>query len=179
MLPILTGLDGVHKMSKSLGNAVGVTEPPGEMFGKLMSISDTQMAEYYRLLLHEEVAADAHPMEAKKSLAERLTARFHSSAEARRAREEFELRFSRKDLESADLPSYTPPSELARDIITLGVDAFERVLGVKKSKSDLRRLVEGGSVSWKGEKVADPKALIPAGESGVLKLDRRNAVRLS
>jgi len=148
------------------------------MFGKLMSISDAQMGEYYRLLLHEEVAADAHPMEAKKSLAERLTARFHSAAEARRARAEFELRFSKKDLESADLPAYNPSADLARDIITLGVDAFERVLGVKKSKSDLRRLVEGGSVSWKGEKVADPKALIPAGEAGILKLDRRNAVRI-
>jgi len=178
MLPILTGLDGVQKMSKSLGNAVGVTEPAGEMFGKLMSISDAQMGEYYRLLLHEEVAADAHPMEAKKSLAERLTARFHSASEAQRAREEFELRFSKKDLESADLPSYNPSADIARDIITLGVDAFERVLGVKKSKSDLRRLVEGGSVSWKGEKVTDPKALIPAGEAGILKLDRRNAVRI-
>jgi tyrosyl-tRNA synthetase len=178
MLPILTGLDGVQKMSKSLGNAVGVTEPSGEMFGKLMSISDAQMEEYYRLLLHEVIPADAHPMEAKKSLAERLTARFHSAAEAQRAREEFELRFSKKDLESADLPSYAPPADLSRDIITLGVDAFERVLGVKKSKSDLRRLVEGGSVSWKGEKVTDPKALIPSGEAGVLKLDRRNAVRI-
>jgi tyrosyl-tRNA synthetase len=178
MLPILTGLDGVQKMSKSLGNAVGVTEPSGEMFGKLMSISDAQMEEYYRLLLHELIPADVHPMEAKKSLAERLTARFHSTEEARRAREEFELRFSKKDLESADLPSYAPPSDLPRDIITLGVDAFERVLGVKKSKSDLRRLVEGGSVSWKGEKVTDPKAVITAGEVGVLKLDRRNAVRI-
>jgi tyrosyl-tRNA synthetase len=178
MLPILTGLDGVQKMSKSLGNAVGVTESTGEMFGKLMSISDAQMDEYYRLLLHERIPADSHPMEAKKSLAERLTARFHSTAEALRAREEFELRFSKKDLESADLPSYNPPSDLPRDIITLGVDAFERVLGVKKSKSDLRRLVEGGSVSWKGEKIADPKVVIPVGEAGVLKLDRRNAVRI-
>jgi tyrosyl-tRNA synthetase len=178
MLPILTGLDGVQKMSKSLGNAVGVTEPSGEMFGKLMSISDAQMEEYYRLLLHEMIPSDTHPMEAKKSLAERLTARFHSAAEAQRAREEFELRFSKKDLESADLPSYAPPADLSRDIITLGVDAFERVLGVKKSKSDLRRLVEGGSVSWKGEKVTDPKVLIPSGEAGVLKLDRRNAVRI-
>jgi len=178
MLPILTGLDGVQKMSKSLGNAVGVTEPCGEMFGKLMSISDAQMEEYYRLLLHEVIPTDTHPMEAKKSLAERLTARFHSAEEAKRAREEFELRFSKKDLESADLPSYAPPSDLARDIITLGVDAFERVLGVKKSKSDLRRLVEGGSVSWKGEKVTDSKAVIPVGEPGVLKLDRRNAVRI-
>jgi tyrosyl-tRNA synthetase len=178
MLPILTGLDGIQKMSKSLGNAVGVTEIAGEMFGKLMSISDEQMTEYYRLLLHEEIPVDAHPMEAKKSLAERLTSRFHSAADGKRARDEFELRFSKKDLEAADLPSYSPAADLPRDIITLGVDAFDRVLGVKKSKSDLRRLVEGGSVSWNGEKVTDPKAVIPVGESGILKLDRRNAVRL-
>ena len=127
MLPILTGLDGVQKMSKSLGNAVGVTEAPGEMFGKLMSISDAQMEEYYRLLLHEGIPEGAHPMDAKKSLAERLTARFHSAGEAKRAREEFELRFSKKDLESADLPAYTPPSDLPRDIITLGVDALSLI----------------------------------------------------
>lgn len=178
MLPILTGLDGTQKMSKSLGNAVGVTDAPGDMFGKIMSISDEGMAEYYRLLLHEEIPAGAHPMEAKKSLAQRLTTRYHTPAEAKHAREEFELRFSKKDLESADLPSYDPASDLPRDIISLGVDAFEKLLGNKKSRGDLRRLVEGGSVSWKGEKVTDPKAVIPAGEAGVLKLDRKNAVRI-
>ena len=179
MLPILTGLDGVQKMSKSLGNAVGVAEPPGEMFGKLMSISDEQMGDYYRLLLHEEIVPGIHPMEAKKSLAERLTARFHSASEARRAREEFELRFSKKDLESADLPSYAAPADLPRDIISLGVDAFDRSLNIKKSRGDVRRLVEGGSISWRGEKITDPKAVIPSGESGVLRLDRRSAVRVN
>jgi tyrosyl-tRNA synthetase len=178
MLPILTGLDGVQKMSKSLGNAVGVAEAPGEMFGKIMSISDEQMGDYYRLLLQEELLVSLHPMEAKKALAERLTTRFHSAAEARHAREEFELRFSKKDLNSADLPSYIPAAEISRDIITLGVDAFDRVLGIKKSRGDLRRLVEGGSVSWRGEKISDPKALLPHEEAGVLKLDRRNAVRI-
>ena len=178
MLPILTGLDGTQKMSKSLGNAVGVSEPSSEMFGKLMSISDEQMVEYYRLLLHEAISEGMHPMEAKKSLAERLTARYHSTAEAARARAEFELRFSKKDLESADLPAYTPAGDLPRDIVSIGADAFERVLGVKKSKGDVRRLVEGGSVSWRGEKITDPKATLPSGESGVLKLDRKNAVRI-
>jgi len=149
------------------------------MFGKLMSISDEQMGDYYRLLLHEEIVAGIHPMEAKKSLAERLTARFHSTSEARRAREEFELRFSKNDLESADLPSYEAPADLPRDIISLGVDAFDRSLSIKKSRGDVRRLVEGGSISWRGEKITDPKAVIPAGESGVLRLDRRSAVRVN
>jgi tyrosyl-tRNA synthetase len=127
MLPILTGLDGTQKMSKSLGNAVGVSELSSEMFGKLMSISDEQMVEYYRLLLHETIPDGMHPMEAKKSLAERLTARYHTSAEAAHARGEFELRFSKKDLESADLPVYIPAGDLPRDIISIGADAFERV----------------------------------------------------
>jgi tyrosyl-tRNA synthetase len=178
MLPILTGLDGTQKMSKSLGNAVGVAEPPAQMFGKIMSITDEQMGDYYRLLLHEEIVPGIHPMEAKKSLAERITARYHSHADARNAREEFELRFSKKDLESADLPSYQPAPELSRDIITLGVDAFQQVFRIAKSRGDLRRLVEGGSVSWRGEKVADPKAILDLEESGVLKLDRKNAVRI-
>jgi tyrosyl-tRNA synthetase len=178
MLPILTGLDGIQKMSKSLGNAVGVTELPGEMFGKLMSISDEQMGDYYRLLLQEELSPETHPMDAKKKLAERLTARFHSLAEARHAREEFELRFSKKDLDAADLPLYTPAVDLPRDIISLGVDAFERAFSMKKSRGDVRRLVEGGSISWKGQKITDPKALLSLDEPGVLKLDRRNAVRV-
>ena len=178
MLPILTGLDGIQKMSKSLGNAVGVTDVPGEMFGKLMSISDEQMGEYYRLLLQEELSPEIHPMEAKKSLAERLTARFHSSAESRHAREEFELRFSKKDLDAAELPPYSPADDLPRDIISLGVDAFEHAFSVKKSRGDIRRLVEGGSVSWRGEKITDPKALLTLDGPGVLKLDRRNAVRI-
>ena len=178
MLPILTGLDGIQKMSKSLGNAVGVTDVPGEMFGKLMSISDEQMGEYYRLLLQEELSPEIHPMEAKKSLAERLTARFHSSAESRHAREEFELRFSKKDLDAAELPPYSPADDFPRDIISLGVDAFENAFSMKKSRGDVRRLVEGGSVSWRGEKITDPKALLTLDGPGVLKLDRRNAVRI-
>jgi tyrosyl-tRNA synthetase len=168
----------MQKMSKSLGNAIGVAEAPREMFGKIMSISDEQMGDYYRLLLGENNIPGIHPMDAKKSLAERLTSRFHSAAEARHAREDFELRFSKKDLELADLPVYRPPSGLPLDIISIGVDAFEQVLGIKKSRGDLRRLVEGGSVSWRGEKITDPKAVLPAQESGVLKLDRRSAVRI-
>ena len=177
MLPILTGLDGTQKMSKSLGNAVGVAEPPAQMFGKIMSISDEQMDDYYRLLLQEGIAPGTHPMEAKKALAERLTSRFHSAAEARHAREEFELRFSKKDLESADLPQFIPGEGQSTNVVSLSVAAFADVFGVSKSNSEIRRLVEGGSVSWRGEKITDPKVVIPSGESGVLKLDRRSAVR--
>jgi tyrosyl-tRNA synthetase len=148
------------------------------MFGKLMSISDEQMGDYYRLLLQEELVASMHPMEAKKALAERLTTRFHSAAEARHAREEFELRFSKKNLIDADLPTYVPPGDLSMNVISLSCAAFKDVFGVTKSNSEIRRLVEGGSVSWRGEKVTDPKTVITIEEPGVLKLDRRNAVRI-
>ena len=177
-MPLLVGLDGVQKMSKSLGNFVGVSEPAGAMFGKLMSISDELMLEYYKLLLSEKLDLSVHPMEAKKSLATRLVARYHSAGAAQEARSEFELRFSKRDLEAATLPEYKPNADLARDSITLVVDAFQSCFGITKSRGDVRRLIEGGSVTWHGEKVTNPQALIESGSEGVLKLDRKNAVRM-
>ena len=99
LLPLLAGLDGVNKMSKSLGNYVGVSEPPTEIFGKLMSISDTLMARYYLLLLGEEVPG-IHPMDAKKQLARRIVERYHGAAAAQAALDDFTARFSKKDLRS-------------------------------------------------------------------------------
>ncbi|MFZ4115878.1 MAG: tyrosine--tRNA ligase [Chthoniobacterales bacterium] len=177
-MPLLVGLDGVQKMSKSLGNCVGVDEAPGTMFGKLMSISDELMENYYTLLLGEKLNATLHPMEAKKSLAERLVSRYHSVSSAREAREEFELRFSKRDLDAADLPDYLPAADLPRDVTSLVVDAFHQCFSITKSRSDARRLIEGGSVAWRGEKISDPKASIEVGAEGVLKLDRKNAVRI-
>ena len=177
VMPILEGLDGKQKMSKSLGNYVALNESPGDMFGKLMSISDELMPKYYRILLSEELSAGGHPMESKKALARRITARFHSEADAAAAQAEFETRFSKKDLASADLPAFTPGGA-ARDIVSLLVEAYGQCFQLTKSRSDARRLVEGGSVQWRGEKVADPKAVLPQGEPGVLKLDKTRAVRI-
>ena len=181
-LPLLVGLDGVQKMSKSLGNAVGISEPASTMFGKLMSISDELMETYYLLLLSEKISSTQHPMEAKKSLAERLVARYHSIQEAKNARTDFELRFSKRDLEAADLPNYIPDTALPLDVVTLVADAFLKIFQTTKSRGDVRRLVEGGSVTWRGEKISDPKAVIDVatsnGASGVLKLDRKHAVRM-
>ena len=176
-MPLLVGLDGVQKMSKSLGNFVGVDEAPTTMFGKLMSISDELMENYYTLLLGVKLDVSLHPMEAKKSLAAQLVARYHTAAEAAQARAEFELRFSKRDLDAADLPKYTPSAETARDSVTLVVDAFQQCFGITKSRGDVRRLIEGGSVTWRGEKISEPKTIIEAGAEGVLKLDRKNAVR--
>jgi len=175
-MPILEGLDGRQKMSKSLGNYVALNESPGDMFGKIMSISDELMARYYEILLREAIPAGSHPMDAKKTLARRITARFHDPAAAAHALEEFNKRFSARDLDSAELPEYAPTA--ARDFVSLVVEAFALGFQVTRSRSDARRLIEGGSVQWRGEKVSDAKAVLPPGEVGVLKLDKTRAVRI-
>ena len=177
MLPILEGLDGTQKMSKSLGNSVGVNEAPGEMFGKVMSVSDELMARWYVLLLGREIAKDEHPMAAKKELARALVGRFHSAEAGLRALEEFEKRFSGRDLENAELPAFKPAVALI-DVITAAVEAYTQCFGQNKSRSDVRRLVTQGSVQWKGEKVTDPKAMLDLSHSGILRLDKTRAVRV-
>jgi len=177
VMPILEGLDGRQKMSKSLGNYVALNDSPGEMFGKIMSISDELMARYYEILLRETISDSMHPMEAKKELARRITARFHDEPMAARALEEFNTRFSSRDLESAELPDFLPGG--ARDFVSLVVEAYAVSFQTTRSRSDVRRLIEGGSIQWRGEKVSDAQALLPAGESGVLKLDKKRAVRIS
>jgi len=175
-MPILEGLDGRQKMSKSLGNYIALNEPAGDMFGKIMSVSDELMARYYDILLREPMPTDAHPMDAKKELARRITARFHDETAAARALEEFNTRFSARDLESAELPGYAPGP--ARDFVSLVVEAYAQCFSVTRSRSDARRLIEGGSIQWRGEKVTDPKAVLEAGETGVLRLDKTRAVRV-
>ena len=177
MLPILEGLDGTQKMSKSLGNAIGVSEAPGEMFGKVMSISDELMGRWYTQLLGCELSKGDHPMAAKKELARALVERFHAADVARQALEEFEKRFSGRDLENAELPAFAPAVSLI-DVITAGVEAYAQCFGQNKSRSDVRRLVVQGSVQWRGEKVTDPKAMLDLSGAGILRLDKTRAVRV-
>lgn len=175
-LPILEGLDGVQKMSKSLHNYVGITESPGEMFGKLMSISDELMARYSLLLLGRETDPSVHPMETKKGLAAALVARYHSPDEAAAAREGWEARFSRKDLDAVELPEFSIGAR--RDLLGVVAEAYERVFSEPKSGSDVRRLIQQGSVQLDGEKLTDPKTE-PAWAAGqVLKLDKKRSVRI-
>src|ERR1700756_2647755 len=108
LLPILDGLDGAKKMSKSLGNYVGINESPSEMFGKLMSISDDLMARYYELLVHREAPRDTHPLEAKKQLAFEIVQTYHSAEAAKKTLDEWNTRFSKRDLGKADLPPFSP-----------------------------------------------------------------------
>jgi tyrosyl-tRNA synthetase len=178
LMPLLEGLDGVEKMSKSLGNYVGVSEAPETMFGKLMSTTDTLMARYYELLLSEEVPADLHPMEAKKQLAARIVERYHGAEAAQRARADFELRFSKRDLDSAELPALNLAG-VAGDIVSIVVAGYQQGFQITKSRGDARRLVEQGSVQLRGEKVSDPKATPTIAPGDVLKLDKTRAVRVS
>lgn len=176
LMPLLEGLDGVQKMSKSLNNYVGVTDAPGEMFGKLMSISDALMARYYTLLLGQEMPA-IHPMDAKKELARRIVARYHSEADGDAALADFNTRFSKKDLEQAELPVVNLDL-LGTDIISAVVAAYTHGFQITKSRGDARRLVEQGSVQWKSEKITDVKAPFAFTAGDVLRLDKTRAIRV-
>ncbi|RYD82009.1 MAG: tyrosine--tRNA ligase [Verrucomicrobiaceae bacterium] len=176
LMPLLVGTDGVQKMSKSYGNYVGVAEPPQEQFGKLMSISDETMAIYYSLLLGETLP-EIHPMEAKKQFAARIVERFHGADAAKAALEDFNTRFSTRNLADAALPEVAA-SQLAGDIVTAVVAAYGQAFQITKSKGDARRLVEQGSIQLNGQKITDPKAT-PEFESGaVLRLDKTRAIRV-
>ena len=174
--PILEGLDGVQKMSKSLNNYVGICEPPKEMFGKLMSISDVLMDRYYEVLFGENVPV-IHPMEAKKQLASRIVEQFHDRMAAQDALDEFNLRFAKRDLESVELPT-VGAAELGNDLISAIVTAYSKGFGIVKSRSDARRLVEQGSVQLRGEKMTNPKVEIRFNSGEILRLDKTRAVRL-
>lgn len=176
LLPLLVGLDGVQKMSKSYGNYVGVSEPPGEQFGKLMSISDETMATYYTLLLGEPLP-EGHPMDAKKRLGYRIVERFHGSEAAQGALDEFNLRFSKRDLASSELPEVKIEG-LGTDLISVVIGAFEQGFQIKKSRGDARRLIEQGSVQLRGEKITDGKSAPQIAAGDDLRLDKTHAVRL-
>ncbi len=177
LVPILEGLDGVQKMSKSLGNFVGLTDPPNDMFGKLMSISDELMARYYQLLLGREQPAELHPMEAKKQLAREMVATYHSLAESAHAAEEWSRRFSAKHLEDAELPEFSPPPN-EQNIIAIVVAAYAASFGVRKSRGEARRLIEQGSVQLRGEKIHDLQGQVTLAQGDVLRLDKTRAVRI-
>ena len=175
LLPILEGLDGVKKMSKSLGNYVGISEAASEMFGKLMSISDELMAKYYLLLLGRELPSDLHPLQAKKDLAAEIVRSYHSEAASKKVIEDWNARFSEKRLADADLPLFH--SEPA-DAVTIIVAAYAAAFSIAKSRTEARRLVEQGSVQLDGNKLSDPKATLSLKPGQTLRLDKTRAVRI-
>ena len=179
VIPLLEGLDGVRKMSKSYGNYIGVSDPPQEMFGKLMSVSDELMDRYYTLLLGEARDPSGHPMDAKKSLAEKLTARYHGEAAATAARADWDTRFSKKDLSAAELPEISLADLPAEStVLTLAAHAFKSAFGLEKSNGELRKqFISSGSVQLNGEKLTDPAATVSPQAGDTLKLSKKHAVR--
>jgi tyrosyl-tRNA synthetase len=178
VLPILEGLDGSKKMSKSLGNYVGLAEPASEIFGKLMSISDELMARYYPLLLGKALDPAAHPLEAKKHLAVVIVETYHSRGAAQKTLEEWNARFSEKRLGDADLPVFRfIPQEHGSDALTIAWSVFA-FLGHPRTRSDIRRLIEQGSVQLDGEKLRDPKTVLELKAGQILRLDKTRAVRI-
>jgi tyrosyl-tRNA synthetase len=182
-MPLLEGLDGVQKMSKSLGNYVGIDEPAGEMFGKIMSISDDLMWRYFELLsfratddieaLRRAVTDGRNPMEVKFELASELVARFHDKAAAERAQAEFIARHRNRET----------PENLSLTVVTsatpmLGIVYVLTKSGSVEGTSDARRLIEQGAVSKDGVRITDPKTQIPVGSEGVYKVGKRRFWRI-
>jgi len=179
-MPLLEGTDGQQKMSKSLGNAIGITDRPEDMFGKLMSISDVLMVRYAALLsdVQKDLAArlhggEVHPMAAKKALAEEITAQFHGQAAADEARRHFENRFQKRE-------AYAPEChEVAADdsggIPVLGV---LRAVGFAASGSEARRLVGQGAVRLDDQVVTDPQRRLAVGEEFLVAVGRRRLARV-
>jgi tyrosyl-tRNA synthetase len=179
VMPLLEGLDGVRKMSKSYGNYVGVSDAPHEMFGKLMSVSDELMDRYYLLLLGEARDPTGHPMDAKKSLAEKITSRYHGPDAGPAARADWDTRFSKKDLAAAELPEISIadlPPDLT--VLSLTAHAFQAAYGLEKSNGELKKqFITTGSVQLNGGKLTDPTAAIAISHGDVLKLSKKHAVR--
>ena len=179
LLPILEGLDGSKKMSKSLGNYVAINDPPSEMFGKLMSISDELMARYYELLLGRAASKDMHPLEAKKQLAFEIVQTYHPAEAAKRTLDEWNTRFSKRDLEHAELPPYSPEERQDVSAVFVVSDIYRKVFQVEKSNSEISRLIKQGSVGIDGNKIHDPKARVSLHPGQILRLDRKRAVRIA
>lgn len=172
-MPILEGTDGVQKMSKSLGNYIGITDPPKELFGKVMSISDKLMYRFYELLTRENLKEikEIHPKEAKVQLAKKLVERFHSSDAAEEAAAEFETVFSKKQL-----PTDIPVSVIKGKQISLTKVMAEEALVT--SLSEARRLIVQGGVTVDGQKIEDTAHVIEGPEERLLKVGKRKFLRL-
>lgn len=188
IMPLLEGTDGVQKMSKSLGNYIGINEPPAEIFGKVMSISDDLMWRYYELLTDLSIAeiatlrdtaasGERNPRDLKADLAKRIIADFHSTDAAEAAEEDFVRRFRNKEtpdeVEERTLPSNYPQGwDLSHLLVTVGM---------AESKAEARRLIQQGGVSVDGERqmIVNSVALWKPGMSAMVKVGKRRFVRVN
>ncbi len=184
-MPLLVGLDGVKKMSKSLGNYVGISESPAEMFGKLMSLSDEMMPIYYELCTNvsmDEVAAltdsvQTHPREAKKRLAREIITLYHSTDAAQAADDEFE-RVHKEHQAPDDIAEFAVPAELCDAAGYARVTALLMAAKLAPSSGEAKRLILGGGVSIDGEKITDAAATVLVQTGQVIKVGRNRFVQL-
>lgn len=183
MLPLLEGLDGVNKMSKSLGNYIGIAEPATEIFGKVMSISDDLMWRYFDLVslkTTEEIAAlkalvagGENPRNIKVQLAMELVARFHNQEEADKALADFETRFKRNEI-----PEDLVAQEVSLNSEQIGLGALLKTAGLVASSSEGIRMIEQGGVKIDGEKVSDKNHQLNKGDTFVVQVGKRKFAKL-
>lgn len=178
-LPLLEGVDGVRKMSKSYGNAIGVEEAPDEMFGKVMSISDELMFRYYELLTDHDLdtVRGLHPMKAKLQLAEECVARFHDAMAAQEARERFDLRFRQHKGSTDQGNSSGVTDEFIIDKSTTLLEALVEA-GLAKSKGDARRLIRQGAVDVNDATITELTYQLPKGCALRVKVGKRRFATL-
>lgn len=180
MMPLLEGLDGVQKMSKSLNNTISITDPPSEQFGKILSLSDPLMHRYYELLSHTSVAeqeairsGQIHPLEAKKRLAEEIVSLFHGKSAAQEARRSFEAQFSAKDPSVYPLITLSLPANHTLDWID-----WLTANQVVSSRSQARRLLEQGAIRWNGETCTQALLLCTDQTGGILQVGKRKGFQI-
>lgn len=183
-LPILEGLGGVEKMSKSLDNYIGIQDPPDQMFGKVMSISDELMWRYFELLsfrpwleiekLRADVAAGANPRDSKVLLAEEIVARFHDPSAARKANENFVAQFQR-----GAIPEDIPEWELSADKGGLPIANLLKDVGLTNTTSEALRMLKQGAVRIDGQRVTDRGLVIPLGTRGIFQVGKRRFAKVS
>jgi tyrosyl-tRNA synthetase len=183
-MPILEGLDGVQKMSKSLGNYIGISEPADEMFGKLMSISDELMWRYFNLLsfrsldeierLKGDVAKGLNPRDVKFQLCQEIVTRFHDKGAAETAQANFVARFQKGNLPD-DMPEVVLDSEGGR----LGIASVLKGAGLTGSTSEAFRMIQQGAVRIDGERVADRDMTVQAGCTHVFQIGKRRFARIT
>jgi tyrosyl-tRNA synthetase len=183
-MPLLVGLDGINKMSKSLGNAIGIAEPPNDMFGKLMSASDELMWSYIDLLSFESSAMIAHwkkeaaqgrnPRDIKVQFAKEIVARFHSQQAADAALDDFETRFKQHAI-----PDEMPEVQLQAGATPLPIVQILKQAGLTASTSEALRMIEQGGVRLNGEKVSDKTLTLSPGEPVVVQVGKRKFARVT
>ena len=183
-MPILQGLDGVQKMSKSLDNYIGIEDAPNDMFGKIMSISDELMWRYFELLsfrplseiegFREDIASGANPRDIKFLLADEIIARFHSPEAAAAAKQEFIARFTR-----GAMPEDMPEVELTLEQGSIAIAALLKQAGLTTSTSESFRMIQQGAVKLDGDKVSDRDLILKSGTVVVAQVGKRKFARIS